>query len=48
METTNNKIFTKTFFAAPGECNAERELPVWHLADRIIETATLHANSWGV
>lgn len=48
METTNNKIFTKTFFAAPGECNAERELPVWHLADKIIETATLHANSWGV
>lgn len=42
------KSFSKTYLTVPGECNGEKELPVWQIADKIIEVATLHANSWGV
>ena len=40
--------FTKQFYMSAGECNAQGEMPVTLLVHRIIEVATLHANSWGV
>ena len=42
------KEFTKEFFLTAGECNPELEMPLPLLMMRIIEIATLHANSWGV
>lgn len=42
------QLFSSTFYLTPGECNAEQEMPLWLLTNRIIEVATLHANSWGV
>ena len=50
MEPTNNdkRKFTKTYFLTPGDCNGEQELPIWEIADKIIDVATMHANSWGV
>lgn len=47
-KTTERRIFSKTYLATPGECDAQGEMPVWQLTDKIIEVATLHANSWGV
>lgn len=47
-QANNSKSYTKTYLLTPGECNGEQELPIWLLANNIIETATLHANSWGV
>ena len=44
----NNKIFSRRFYLLPGECNSEQEMPLWLLANRIIEIATLHANSLGI
>lgn len=41
------KTFSREYYLAAGECNGEQELPIWLLANRIIEVATLHANSWG-
>jgi len=42
------KEFTKTYYLAAGECNPQGEMPLTLLMTRIIEVATLHANSWGV
>lgn len=42
------KEFTKSFYLAAGECNPQAELPIPMLLNRVIEIATLHANSWGV
>ena len=42
------KEFSKTFYLAAGECNPQGEMPLTLLMTRIIEVATLHANSWGV
>lgn len=42
------KEYTKSFYLAAGECNPQAEMPVTLLVNRIIEVATLHANSWGV
>ena len=42
------KEFSKTYYLAAGECNPQGELPLTWLMTRIIEVATLHANSWGV
>lgn len=42
------KEFSKTYYLAAGECNPQGELPLTLLMTRIIEVATLHANSWGV
>lgn len=46
--TNDNKVFTREYYLTPGECNSEEEMPIWLLANRIIEVATLHANSWGI
>lgn len=42
------KEFSKTFYLAAGECNPQGEMPLPLMVNRIIEVATLHANSWGV
>ena len=42
------KEFSKSYYLAAGECNPQGELPLTLLMTRIIEVATLHANSWGV
>lgn len=42
------KEFSKTFYMSAGECDPRRRMPVPLLVSRIIEVATLHANSWGV
>ena len=42
------KEFSKAYYLAAGECNPQGELPLTLLMTRIIEVATLHANSWGV
>lgn len=45
---TNKKIYSKSWLLTPGECNCEKEMPVWLMTERIIDVATEHANSWGV
>ena len=42
------KEFSKTYYMAAGECNPEGEMPLALLVGRVIDVATLHANSWGV
>lgn len=42
------KVFQRTYYLTPGECNSEQEMPMWLLVNRLIEVATLHANAWGV
>ena len=44
----NKKEFYKDYYLAAGECNPQGEMPLTLLMTRIIEVATLHANSWGV
>ena len=44
----NKKEFFKDYYLAAGECNPQGEMPLTLLMTRIIEVATLHANSWGV
>lgn len=46
--TTDSKIYSKSWLLTPGECNCEKEMPVWLMTERIIDVATEHANSWGV
>ena len=47
MEQANYKCtFSADYFLTPGECNGEQRMPLWLLVNRIIEVATLHANSW--
>lgn len=48
MKLEDKTIFSKSWLLTPGECNAEKELPVWLLVERIIDVATCHANSWNV
>ena len=42
------KEFSKTYYLSAGECNPQAELPLPLLMNRVIDIATLHANSWGV
>ena len=48
MCSSNNKEFYKDYYLAAGECNPQGEMPLTLLMTRVIEVATLHANSWGV
>ena len=48
MCSSNNKVFYKDYYLAAGECNPQGEMPLTLLMTRVIEVATLHANSWGV
>lgn len=42
------KEYSKTYYLSAGECNAQGELPLPLLVNRIIDVATMHANEWGV
>ncbi|HIX27594.1 MAG TPA: acyl-[acyl-carrier-protein] thioesterase [Candidatus Barnesiella excrementigallinarum] len=41
-------IYAKSYTVEPAEGNGQQELPLPLLAKRILEVATLHAESWGV
>jgi len=43
-----HRIFEKTFFLTPAECNPQGRMPVTLLINRLIEVATLHANEIGI
>lgn len=42
------KIFERTYFLTPTECNPQGRMPVTLLINRLIEVATLHANEVGI
>ena len=42
------KEFSRKYYLSAGECNPQAELPMPLLLTRIIDTATHHANAWGV
>lgn len=49
IETNPNlKEYNQSFYLSAGECNAQGEMPLPLLMNRIIEVATNHANTWGV
>ena len=48
MENDPQKIATYTYELEPAEGNAQQETPLTLLVKRILETATYHAESWGV
>ena len=41
-------LYTHSYTVEPAEGNAQQELPLPLLAKRILEVATLHAESWGI
>lgn len=43
----NIKEFSCTYFLTAGECNPSKEMPLSLVVSRLIEVATIHANSWG-
>ncbi len=43
-----SKEYSNTYYLSAGECNPQSEMPLPLLMSRIIDIATLHANSWGV
>ena len=48
QQSVDNSLFSRTYYLTPGECSAEQEMPFALLVNRLIEVATLHADSWGV
>ncbi|MCC8119379.1 MAG: acyl-[acyl-carrier-protein] thioesterase [Bacteroidales bacterium] len=42
------KIFTQQYFLTPAECNPEKRMPITLLINRLIEIATLHADTLGI
>ena len=42
------KIFERTYFLTPAECNPQGRMPITLLINRLIEVATLHANELGI
>ena len=40
-----NNVFEATYFLTAGECDARGQMPITLIADRLIEVASLHANS---
>lgn len=47
-EQSTVAIYAKSYVVEPAEGNGQQELPLPLLAKRILEVATLHAESWGV
>lgn len=43
-----SKEYSAAYFLTPGECDSQQRMPITVLVDRIIEVATLHANTWNV
>lgn len=48
MEKDVEKVARYTFPVEPAEGNAQQELPLTLLVTRLLESATLHAEAWGV
>lgn len=48
MENEQKKIAAYIYDLEPAEGNAQQEIPLTLLAKRILETATYHAENWGV
>lgn len=44
----DSRLFSAQFTLSPGECNAEKEMPLWLIAERIIALASNHADTWGI
>ena len=42
------KIFERTYFLTPAECNPQGRMPITLLINRLIDVATLHANEVGI
>ncbi len=42
------RLFERTYFLTPAECNPQQRMPLTLLINRIIEVATLHANELGI
>lgn len=47
-EPQSESVYARSYTVEPAEGNAQQELPLPLLAKRILEVATLHAESWGV
>lgn len=47
-EDKHIKEFSRTYFLTAAECNAQGEMPLQLVVERVIEISTLHANAWGV
>ena len=47
-ENPKERIFTCRYFLTPAECNPQQRMPLTLLINRIIEAATLHANTLGI
>ena len=48
MENEQKKIAAYIYDLEPAEGNAQQEIPLTLLVKRILETATYHAENWGV
>ena len=42
------RLFERTYFLTPAECNPQQRMPLTLLINRIIEVATLHATELGI
>lgn len=47
-ESPVQPVYTHSYTVEPAEGNAQQELPLPLLVKRILEVATLHAESWGI
>ena len=47
-EKVSNKIFERQYFLSAGDCNAEKEMALTVLTSKLIDSATMHANSLGI
>lgn len=47
-DSRTEAVYAHSYTVEPAEGNAQQELPLPLLAKRILEVATLHAESWGV
>ena len=47
-ESPVQPVYTHSYTVEPAEANAQQELPLPLLVKRILEVATLHAESWGI
>ncbi len=47
-ETDKRIVFSRSYYLSAGECNAQQELSVPILAEKLIEVATEHANHLGI
>lgn len=48
IKNMSERLFSKTFSLKPGESNGQQEMSLPFLAGRLIEVASLHAESWDI